>query len=447
MDESGSEVSSDEDVDGVHDDSEDIHITFDTIKKNIDDEKINLENPQEFKKFKDTYKDSLGKTTSETHYRNTLLHLLVEGAKDRDFDKYKPLVRLIIDEHPDILKNPDTSGRTSLYNAISRKRNKLVRFICDTHPDINSVLEQPCARSEDRKETCVHAAIHNSSTRLAVDLIKKASKKVLCLQDFQGNTPLHSAVEYDRCTEEQLQIVQILAERGENEAMKKRTKDACLSPYLYHIYTRPKATDAVKDATNNVVKEKGREPIQGKKLNNNVAILGGAVRKDGEGGNIKTAYVGDLKAPAHSLASSGQRKHFSGEASDKNSLIRSPSLTTQMLSMNHERPSMYSKSESAELAVRLREFAESPSDSIDKDAKILNVQDKDLKKTTETVKKKKKEKSKVTDASANAIKDFLMLHCMRTLSTKDAEDFLYGRTQGMFLFDTNLPLKFVHARC
>ena len=432
--ESGSESSSDEDVDEVHDDSEEIHITFDTIKKNIDDEKINLENPQEFKRFKDAYKDSLGKSTSETHYRNTLLHLLVEGAKDRDFGKYKPLVKLIIDEHPDILKNPDTSGRTSLYNAISRKRNKLVRFICDTHPDINSVLEQPCARSEDRKETCVHAAIHNSSTRLAIDLIKKASKKVLCLQDFQGNTPLHSAVEYERCTEEQLQVVQILAERGESEAMKKRTKDTCLSPYLYHIYTRPKAISAVKDATNNVVREKGREPTQGKKMNNNVPILGGAVRKDGEGGNIKTAY--------------GQRSHFNGEASDKNSLVRSPSLTTQMLSMNHERPNVYSKTESAELAVRSpREFVESPSDSIDKDAKILNVQDKDLKKTTETVKKKKKEKSKVTDASANAVKDFLMLHCMRTLSTKDAEDFLYGRTQGMFFSDTDLPLEFVHARC
>ena len=428
--------SSDEEVDEVLDDNEEIHITFETIKKNINENKIDLRNSQGLKRFNDTYKDSLGKLTSETHYKHTLLHVLVEGAVDKHFDKYRPLVKLIIEEHPDILKEPDASGRTSLYNAISTKRNKLVEFICNTHKDINSVLEQRCTV---REETCIHAAIHKGmSAKFAIELIRKASKRVLCIQDLQGNTPLHLAVEYGRCSEEQLQIVQTLAERGESEAMNKRTKETRLSPYLYHINSRPKATNTAKDAANNITKGKMKELTQGKTLNSNVASLDGAIRKDGEGGNTKGIHWGDSKGSA---PSSGQRKHVSGETSNKDSLIRRPSLTPQIQSMSLDKHSLpYSKSDIAESAVQsLVGLGGSPNDSTDKDPKIVNGQVTQLKKTTAPEMKKKKEKGKVTDASANAVEEFLMLHCMRTLSTKEADDFLYGKTQGMLTFSTILP--------
>ena len=429
-------ISSEEEVDEVLDDTEEIHITFEAIKKNINENKIDLRNPQGLQRFKDTYKDSLGKLTSETHhYKRTLLHVLVEGAVEH-FDKYRPLVKLIIEEHPDILKEPDASGRTSLYNAISTKRNKLVEFICNTHKDINSVLEQRCT---GREETCIHAAIHRGmSAKYTIELIKKASKRVLCIQDFQGNTPLHLAVVYDRCTEEQLQIVQTLAERGESEAMNKRTKETCLSPYLYHKHSRPKAINTANDAANNIAKGKIRELTQGKILNSNAASLDGAIRKDGEGGTTKGIRWGDSKGSA---PSSGQRKNVSGETSNKDSLIRRPSLTPQTQSMSLDKHSLpYSKSDIAESAVRSLVGPEGdPNDSTDKDPKIVNGQITQLKKTAAPEMKKKKEKSKVTDASANAIEEFLMLHCMRTLSPKEAVDFLYGKTQGMLTFSTILP--------
>ncbi len=437
--------SSDEEVDEVLDDNEKIHITFETIKKNINENKIDLCNPQALNRFKDTYKDSLGRLTSETHYKHTLLHVLVESATDKHFDKYRPLVSLIIEEHPDILKEPDASGRTSLYNAISTKRNKLVEFICNTHKDINSVLEQRCT---GREETCIHAAIQGMSAKYTTGLIKKASKRVLCIQDIQGNTPLHLAVEYERCNEEQLQIVQTLAERGESEAMNKRTKETCLSPYLYHIHSRPKATNTAKEAANNIAKDKMKELTQGKRLNSNLASLDGAIRKDGEGGSTKAIQWGNWKGSAPSVASSGQRKHVGGETSNKDSLIRRPSLTPQMQSMSHEKPGLsYSKSESAESAVRSPlGLGECPNDSIDKDLNTVNGQVTESKKSTAPEKRKRKQKGKVTDASANAVEEFLMLHCMRTLSTKEAEDFLYGKTQGMLIFSTILPSYSLHTR-
>lgn len=414
----------DEDVyEDVDEDVDDIQLTFEAIKKKFVENEINLRDAAELKKFADDYKDYLGETTSEAHYKNTLLHLLVDEAR-QNFDKYEPLIKLIIENHPDILKKGDTTGRTSLYNAVSRKSYKLVRLICNMHPDINSVLEQACV---DSKETCIHAAIHKSvGPKLAIFLVNKASEKVLCLQDSHGNTPLHSAVEYKCCTEDQLQIVQALAERG-GGAMNRRTNDACASPYLYHMHTRAEAEKkAAKDAA-----DKTKESTQGKKLNSNVASWDGVIGKSGEGADFKTTFGGESKASIPSVASSGQRKHISGETLDKNGLIRRPSLMSQMASAKHGGPTLpYGGVKGAEFAQGL---GERPKDSMDEDPKMLDRQDGTRTKPEKrNTRKPDASKVRVTDASAEAVKEFLMLHCMRTMSTKDAEDFLYGNTQGEF---------------
>ena len=396
-----STFNSDEEEEEEDEAVDEVYNTFEAIKREINEDPVYLDDPQKIKRFKDTYKDSPGKRTSKMNYKKTLLHVLVEGAKDKEFDKYRPLVKIIIEEHPKILTKPDKSGETSLYTAITKKRNELVRFICEKHPDINSVLEQRCAHA--REETCIHAAIRNGlSTNLVYDLVKKASQKVLCIQDFQGNTPLHLAVEYSRCTEDQLQTVEILAERGGSEAMNKLTKDTCRSPYLHHIHTRPKAYSEANDADNVDGQVKELTLTQKKSSKSNSASADGAVKKDGGGSINKTHSMADSKAL-----------------------------------VNHGKPSRsYSKSESNDSAVRspLR-----PNEGIGKDLTIPNGQVTGMKRITEVEKRKKKQKGKVTEASANAVKEFLMLHCMRTLNTKDAEDFLYGKTQGMLTFNTISP--------
>ena len=51
--------------------------------------------------------------------------------------------------------------------------------------------------------------------------------------------------------------------------------------------------------------------------------------------------------------------------------------------------------------------------------------------TKPRAKKRVKEEAKVTNESADAILNYLKLHCMRTRNHDDAVDFLYGREQGM----------------
>ena len=143
--------------------------------------------------------------------------------------------------------------------------------------------------------------------------------------------------------------------------------------------------------------------------------LDGAVRKDGEGSTTKTHPIADMKAPAPSVAAGGQIKPFNGEIFDKNNLARGLSLTPQNLSINRERPSLsHIRSENTNLAVRSPlGSGECPNDTIDRDPTILNGQVTDTKRTTELENRKTKQKGKITDASANTVKEFLMLDCMR----------------------------------
>ena len=419
-----SETSSDDEVD--------VHSTFKTISKKIDKDIINLSDPKNLENFAIEHGDILGESTTADKDRKTLLHLLVDGATDQDIDKYGPLVELIISKHPNILERGDRWEETSLYNAVSKKRNKLVRLMCNTHPDINGVLEKICLSNN---ETCIHAAIHKSvSPELAIFLINKASEKVLCHQDSQGNTPLHLAVEYKRCTEEQLPIVEALAKQCKG-AMKKRSKgDAYLSPYLHHMRTRADAQAAANAAE--VAEDKRKGTTQGRKYNNRSTNGSNLIEKGGEGGNFNTNDREELKASGPSADFSGQRKHNHGKSLDKPSPMTSISSISQMSFVKHGPPSpTYGGSKSAELALGLGEL---PRDRKDKSPKTLNRQDTNPWKTERPKKKKKRTKlekdkyARVTDASADAIKGFLMLHCMRTMKTEDAVEFLYGKNQGDF---------------
>ena len=359
--------------------------------------------------------------------------MLVDPAKDPTFDKYEPLVRSIITEHPDLLEESDSRvNETPLYCAISKRRNELVRLMCNTHTDINSVLRILCSSNKD---TCVHAAIRKSvAPELALFLISKASEEVLCLQDSDGNTPLHIAVEYKRCSEEQLQVVELLAKRCKESMHKRSLGKACLSPYLYHMRTRPKAQTAA--ATKEVSKEKKKGPIQGKTYDRGIANEDSLIGKERQGSTLKTDYREEMEAP---VGVGGQRMRALGNPLDKHSPMNPlspislrPSIENGPLSVS------YGDSRSAGSTLAMDER---PRDRKDDDPRAISRQDTCLKKSKRLRRGRRQETEKlppVTDGSADAVKDLLMLHCMRTMKTQDAVDFLYGKDQGEFPLLANL---------
>ena len=92
-------------------------------------------------------------------------------------------------------------------------------------------------------ENGIHLAIKQQlSAKLTVEIISKVTDEVLSRRDAEGLTPLHLAVKYERCTEEQLDVVKALLKHGDS-ALDVRTKVANLSVYRHHFSTRPKERD------------------------------------------------------------------------------------------------------------------------------------------------------------------------------------------------------------
>ncbi len=417
-----SEASSDEE-----DDNEvSVKKKFEEILRILKSDKYDLTDQTKLDHFATVYANFLGRTTTGDSDQKTLLHLLVEDAKDKVFDKYKPLVKLLIDRHTDLLKVKDSNDKTSLYSAISKKREKLVRFICSTCPNIDAILEIPCYHSEN----CIHVAIRRNVTpKLAVSLIKDAGEKTLCAKDDKGNTPLHLAVAYERCTKAQLEIVKALIQQCD-KAMDERTEAPdFFSPYRYHEHTHAEAKRVAEDEAKKAAKEKEKDAARGRKDE------GGAAGGDGPGGKdiastkFKVVTQGkDGKAPnpvmakglGNTSSEAPSRKYEGpGETYSRAGGAGTGGYKSAGLGPGSGEPPRFG------LNSRTFTFGLGGSDGKEPDLKSPAVPKESRRKERE------KEEMKVTEESANVIRTYLKLHCMRTRSHDKAVDFLYGRNQGM----------------
>ncbi|KAH8654473.1 hypothetical protein BGZ60DRAFT_532842 [Tricladium varicosporioides] len=349
----------------------------------------------------------LGQKTSGDN-DHTLLHLLVEDAKDKVIEKYKPLVKLLIERHPHLMKEKDSNEKTPLYIAISKKRDKLVRFLCETYKDIDSILKTPCYHSEN----CLHVAIRrNVAPKLALFLIERAGEKTLCAKDDKGNTPLHLAVEYERCTDAQMAIVKALVERSD-KAMDERTNAPYqFSPFLYHEHTRTLAKRA--EEAQLLVREKEKEIGQEKKKSE---LLTAAAK---ESNRYTPRAEGHLKDGIHLPSSDAGKAELTPRENAETKSAWANYRSTRGETGRGDRNPGYVKPKAEALEVPPKPLTRTGTSS---EAKPVPPNEKKPKKRT-------KEEAKVTPESASAIENYLKLHCLRTRLHDDAVEFLYGRTQ------------------
>jgi hypothetical protein len=429
--------SSDEDNDEVS-----VKKRFEEIKLNLRKNGLDLRNATQLEKFADQNATYLGETTAEDD--NTILHLLVEDARDKVFDKYQPLVKLLIDRYPHILKKKDSSDKTALYSAIAKKRDKLVRFMCDTYRNIDVILRIACYRSEN----CLHLAIRKSlAPDLAVFLINHAGEEALYAQDDKGNTPLHLAVAYDRCTTAQLEVVESLIKRCD-KAMDKRTKEPnCFSPYRWHEHTRAEAKRTAEAEAKKAAKEKEIDSTKGRKGEG--GIIGGDGPEGKEGLSVKLNFATqtkDLKAQERLMDPLGHQGMPISLEMEKNEPLSPVDVSEAPSKKYWSAIGSHGGYKSAAFGLGSGEPSTSGLNTPlvrrqtgSGAGKLLSPKQPLVPKK---IKKKEKEKEagKVTEESADAIRTFLKLHCIRTKDHDDAVDFLYGRNQGMsVLLKENSP--------
>jgi ankyrin repeat protein len=394
------------------------------IRRGLKNDELDLHDKTKLEDFIHRNESYLDKRFDGEGDHENLLHLIAKDARDKAFDKYQPLVKVLLDRHPHLLEEKDLHEDTPLHLAINKKRDKFVRFICKTYTrkDINTILG-----IRNHSGNCLHVAIKkNIPIKLAVFLIGYAGEGTLHAKDNNGNTPLHIAVEYKRCTNAQLEIVQALVSKCDL-AMSERTKDS-LSPYQYHHHTRKEAKkEAAKENRVQLGKMNGTgtsgNGISGWNSGpeeRDTAVMGsnfsgapldtdvpGSIRSlklaentsfDMEGGKLgplRRVKTGS-EAPNGMLGSnagSNRSPIDAGGIGNKYSDLRAPKDTSRPTTSNDTTTSVGLKPAKGE--------------------------------------RKSKEIAEVTDDTANMILDYLKLHCLQTRLHDDAVDFLYGPGQGM----------------
>ncbi|KAK0636152.1 hypothetical protein B0T17DRAFT_69929 [Bombardia bombarda] len=165
--------------------------------------------------------------------RNNVLHMM---AADRSAIPW--LIRHILKHYSARMDDKDNAGRQPLTVAIQVNKEEFIKAVLDSEYDdknLQWILGSPSSDSGNS----IHDAIKNGlNPKLTVDLINKVSGDLLSTRDNLGRTPLHCAVEYERCSKTQLNVVNALMSRSDL-ALDKKT-NAHLSVYQHHISTRPK---------------------------------------------------------------------------------------------------------------------------------------------------------------------------------------------------------------
>lgn len=186
----------------------------------------------------------------------TALHILA-AENPLEKDDFKDLVKYLVKSEENLLLQvDDNSGYTPLHLAIYRRNRSMIKWICAACDDIDAAREQKGNRYIDAvlkkkgtllKRNCIHLAIElakSGKDKTARSLVEMASAETLADRDEEGNTPLALAVDYQRCNEGQIKLIEAIVERSDHFVRERPRHDfnkTDQSPYMHHLATADSA--------------------------------------------------------------------------------------------------------------------------------------------------------------------------------------------------------------
>ncbi|GKT54279.1 intracellular serine protease [Colletotrichum tofieldiae] len=228
---------------------------------------------KELMDFVDARQSEWHRTTWEG--RNFLHHLAYYDSSRQPFVPLRWLMARAICRLPTLMSVMDKSKRTPLTVSLSLGNEMFTRSACrnqlpKTLRHITTALRSECQdHDNDRDVTCLHSALTCEFTE---EKSREETIKIICsfvpeemftVTDFKGRTPLHLAVEYDRCCTTQVRIVAELLKRGSKALNVGITShgNRSLSVYQYHENSRKQAEARKKSLT---AQQKKPAPSTGK---------------------------------------------------------------------------------------------------------------------------------------------------------------------------------------
>lgn len=360
------------------------------------------------------HKNELKETTKEG---DTILHLIAaDRKKTREATKkLKPLLSYLIEHHPNLMKQKDTNEKTPLQLAIKKKRATLVETMCDainSNHDVDEIL----FIADSQGNNCLHETLQgsaNSSHKIALDIIARVHDgERLRRQNLAGRTPLHIAVEYDRCTPSQLRIVRKLLDTCDEALDANVGGDPReLSIYRYHEQTRREHLE--KDKAKNAIV--GQEKDRGRHNQRQPNISKG----------MTPQAPAPVSAPCENAAAMMRPQMNVGGEMPLQGIRRAPTIQTA--------PDVFSIHGVGQVLQSVGKSAGMAHLSVVQSPTVTDAEARKKGKKKVGGKKRVEEES-VTEVSANEIRDLLKLRFMMN-SKRDYEatvSFLYGAIQRKF---------------
>ncbi|KAK2595809.1 hypothetical protein QQS21_006573 [Conoideocrella luteorostrata] len=348
----------------------------------------------------------------------TALHIMAAMDKKKlpKFDsKMERLIRFLTEHPEDLSKIQDKSGNTPLLLAIDTRKEKMVQWMCSAHPSISTIL----SIANNDKMNCLHVGVERKVKFLEL-LVNRADPATLASKDADGNTPLHLAVEYKRCREGQLSLVELIVAKSDSVALNGSLggdfNDAGLSPYLHHKDSVRKAENKERDKNKKMAKDtKDREKDREK----------GSSRNHQDTGNVDGIHVSETPGqrqgqplpPGHS-GTSGVPTPDVGRGHDKRLVLQKPSQAKYGRGLQP-----VSAGANSPVVSRIPPFLD-----VDDGKKIPRPMDSTTKGNSDTKSiADSTQKSKVDKSTVKGVDHFLKLHYLRSRSYNAVMEILYGR--------------------
>ncbi|KFG80924.1 intracellular serine protease [Metarhizium anisopliae] len=187
--------------------------------------------------------------------RNFLHHLASYDYNRKPFVSLQWLMSRAMNKLPHLMGAMDRSRRTPLTTALAAGNVWFSYAACknqkdETRQQFGAALASECEDLDnDRGSTCLHTALvcPMSGEALRGEIVKImcgfVPRSMFSAVDVKGRTPLHLAVEYERCCRVQVGIVDELLRRGPGalDVEVAAYSGRAMSVYQYHEYTRRRA--------------------------------------------------------------------------------------------------------------------------------------------------------------------------------------------------------------
>lgn len=217
------------------------------------------------------------KLTNSTAQGKTILHMVADIASEDTttvsnvkpkISNLKPLISELLRRHPNLDSKRDNDARTPLHYAIKLQVARVVDMIAD---ELGNKFDKVLLIPDNTRNNGLHAALKAPKVKkkIPLSLIKRVqSPDTFRATNIENLTPMHIAVEYERCNSNQIEIVDemikwwdikhagaalnvnVLSDGGEDGEER--------SVFRHHQWTREKA------AKKESAKENGTDKYSGK---------------------------------------------------------------------------------------------------------------------------------------------------------------------------------------